>query len=163
DVRHLAAMPVEGTFQDGEVVEGHDGDEVHHGLRRARAVRDGYRGVGRTHKFGGGLDGDQQRIVMPVVAGLDLDDPVAARKAARHLTGAATPRRACGGGVSYDTRSPPAAGSPTTAWGERGAATGRAPPLRVFSRRQAPNSPRLCSDSYSEPVARPPGTPPFTC
>ncbi len=83
DRRDLAAMLVQPPLQHRQVVEGDDGRQIDERLRCPAAVLDRHRGVGWAHSIGRRLDGHQQRIVMAVIAGFDLDQAVASGEAAR--------------------------------------------------------------------------------
>ena len=80
-------MTIQGALQDGEVIEGDDRGQVYHRLGSAARVGDGNRRIRRSHLVGRRLDGYQQGIVVAVIGGLDLDQPVAAGEAARQPDG----------------------------------------------------------------------------
>jgi len=75
------------SLQDLQVVEGNDGHQVDDRLRCAAAVGDRYRRIGGTHLVGCRLDRHQQCVVMAVIAGLDLDQPVASGESPRQANG----------------------------------------------------------------------------
>src|SRR3990172_7224531 len=71
----------------GEVVERRDDGRVHEFLHEPLRRRDGVRALRVPREMLAGLDGDHEDIMGPVVAALELQDPLAARDAPREPNG----------------------------------------------------------------------------
>jgi hypothetical protein len=82
DRRDLAAMVRKRLLQRPQVVERDHGRQLDDGGRYAFALRHRSGRVGRPHQGGRRFDRDHQRVVVSVVRGLDLDQPLAAGEAA---------------------------------------------------------------------------------
>ena len=83
DRRHLAAMLLESLLRRRQVVERDDRRELDDGARYAFALRERRGRVRGSHLVRGRLDRHHQRVVMAVVAGFDLQDPLPSREPAR--------------------------------------------------------------------------------
>ena len=80
-----AAVRVERPLDGAEVVEGHDDDQVDDRLRDAAVAGHVVRRVGGADVLGLGQHRDLHRVVVAVVAALDLDDEVAAGDGAHQV------------------------------------------------------------------------------
>ena len=81
--RHLAGMLLESFLHSRQVVERNDRCELHDGAGNAFALRERRGRVRGPHLVGRGLDRHHQRVVVAVVARLDLEDSLAPREPAR--------------------------------------------------------------------------------
>ena len=80
-----AGVGLERPLDGAEVVEGHDDDQVDDGLRDPAVAGHVVRRVGGADLLGLGQHRDLHRVVVAVVAALDLDDQVAAGDGAHQV------------------------------------------------------------------------------
>ena len=83
----LALVLLERARGLGQVVERHHPHDVRHRLRDAERLRHGVRMLPGADLRGIGTDGEHQRVVVPVIRALDLDDHLAAGVGAHEARG----------------------------------------------------------------------------